>query len=140
MHLRNIQYRAALLVFSFAVLMAWFSPAPPASAGESLDAQSGTLYLKSSPDAEAVEALRVSTTMQAQVTGDVARVHVIQTFSNTGSDWVEGLNVFPLSADAAVDELFMRVGDRTIRGEIQEKTKAQATYAQARSEGKQAII
>ena len=98
------------------------------------------MYLKSSPDAHAVEALRVATRMQAQVTGNVARVRVTQEFSNTGSDWVEGLYVFPLSAGAAVDELFMHVGERTIRGEIQEKAQAQATYAQARSEGKRASI
>jgi Ca-activated chloride channel family protein len=114
--------------------------APHASAHESLDVRSGTLYLKSSPDAEAVEAVRVTTAMQAQVTGNVARVRVTQTFSNSGKDWVEGLYVFPLSADAAVDELLMTVGDRTIRGEIQEKAQAQANYAQARSEGKQASI
>ena len=120
-------------------VLAWFASALPAAA-QPFQAQSGTLYLKSSPDAPAVEALRVATTMQAQVTGNVARVHVTQKFSNTGSDWVEGLYVFPLSAGAAVDELLMNVGERTVRGEIQEKAKAQATYAQARSEGKQASI
>jgi Ca-activated chloride channel family protein len=122
------------------VLFAVHAYALPASPRKSLEAQSGTLYLKSSPDADAYEALREATTMQAQVTGNVARVHVTQKFSNSGSDWAEGLYVFPLSAGAAVDELFMTVGERTIRGEIQEKTQAQATYAQARSEGKQASI
>jgi len=90
-------------------VLAWFASALPAAA-QPFQAQSGTLYLKSSPDAPAVEALRVATTMQAQVTGNVARVHVTQKFSNTGSDWVEGLYVFPLSAGAAVDELLMNVG------------------------------
>src|SRR5450755_426469 len=118
----------------------WLGGMLPASAQEPGAAQSGTLYLKSSPEAEATEALRVATVMRAQVTGNVARVHVTQTFLNSGSDWVEGLYVFPLSAGAAVDELFMTVGDRTIRGEIQEKVQAQATYAKARSEGKQASI
>ena len=131
--------RAASIVLTAGTL-AWLAAAWPASAHESLDVQSGTLYLKSSPDAAAVEALRVATTMQAQVTGNVARVRVTQTFSNSGKDWVEGLYVFPLSADAAVDELFMTVGERAIRGEIQEKAKAQASYAQARSAGKQASI
>src|SRR5450432_812262 len=131
--------RAASSV-SFLLLLALHAGALPANARASLDAPSGTLYLKSSPDADAQEALRMTTTMQAQVTGNVARVHVTQTFLNSGSDWVEGLYVFPLSAGAAVDELFMTVGDRTIRGEIQEKVQAQATYAKARSEGKQASI
>jgi len=125
---------------SVLVLLALPASALPASARESLEARSGTLYLKSSPDTDAYEALRVATAMQAQVTGNVARVHVTQTFSNSGSDWAEGLYVFPLSADAAVDELLMTIGERTIRGEIQERSQAQATYAQARSEGKQASI
>jgi len=125
---------------AFAAAILTLAAAPLASAHASLDVQSGTLYLKSTPDAEAVEALRVTTAMQAQVTGNVARVRVTQTFSNSGKDWVEGLYVFPLSADAAVDELVMTVGERTIRGEIQEKVQAQANYAQARSEGKRASI
>jgi Ca-activated chloride channel family protein len=134
----NLMSRTAFCV-SVAGLFVWLWGVLPASAHES-DAQSGTLYLKSSPDAEPVEALRVATTMHAQVTGNVARVHVTQKFSNTGNDWVEGLYVFPLSADAAVDELFMTVGERTVRGEIHERTQAQAAYAQARSEGKRASI
>src|SRR5882724_1231842 len=109
----HLLIRAASIVFAAGAFA--FAAAPAAGAHESLDVQSGTLYLKSSPDAEAVEALRVATTMRAQVTGNVARVHVIQTFSNSGKDWVEGLYVFPLSADAAVDELFMTLGERTIR-------------------------
>jgi Ca-activated chloride channel family protein len=139
MYLFNLVSRAACRVLVVS-LSTWLASALPAGAHEPLEAQSGTLYLKSSPDADAYEALRVATTMRAQVTGNVARVHVTQRFSNTGSDWVEGLYVFPLSADAAVDELYMSVGERTIRGEIQEKAKAQAAYAQARSEGKQASI
>jgi Ca-activated chloride channel homolog len=111
-----------------------------ASPSEPFAAQSGTLFLKSSPDSLPVEALRAATSIQAQVTGNVARVRVTQLFSNDGDDWVEGLYVFPLSADAAVDELSMTIGARTVRGDIQEKAQAQATYAQARSEGKQASI
>jgi Ca-activated chloride channel homolog len=134
----NLISRTAFSV-SVAGLFVWLWGVMPASAHES-DAQSGTLYLKSSADAEPVEALRVATAMHAQVTGNVARVHVTQKFSNAGNDWVEGLYVFPLSADAAVDELFMTVGERTMRGEIQERTQAQAAYAQARREGKRASI
>jgi Ca-activated chloride channel homolog len=130
--------RAAFIAAIAGLFM--LAPMPPASAQNLSEVQSGTLYLKSSPDAEAVEALRVATTMQAQVTGNVARVHVIQQFSNTGIDWVEGLYVFPLSANGAVDELLMHVGERTVRGDIQEKVQAQANFAQARSEGRRASI
>jgi hypothetical protein len=137
MRLFNLVSRAA---FTASVVGLWLASAQPASAHPSIEAESGTLYLKASPDADAYEALRVATSMQAQITGNVARVHVTQKFSNFGSGWVEGLYVFPLSADAAVDEIFMRVGERTVRGEIQERAEAEAAYAQARRAGKQASI
>jgi Ca-activated chloride channel family protein len=98
------------------------------------------LYLRRSAQEPVTEALRLATRMQVQVTGNLARVHVQQEFSNTGEDWVEGLYVFPLSKDGAVDELLMRIGERTIRGEVQEKTKAQALYNDARTEGRRASI
>ena len=104
------------------------------------DTPSGTLYLRRSPQEPVIEALRLATRMQVQVTGNVARVHVQQDFSNTGDDWVEGLYVFPLSKDGAVEELLMRIGERTIRGEVQEKKKAQALYNDARAAGRRASI
>jgi Ca-activated chloride channel family protein len=104
------------------------------------DTPSGTLYLRRSAQEPVTEALRLATRMQVQVTGNVARVHVQQEFSNAGEDWVEGLYVFPLSRDGAVDELLMRIGERTIRGDVQEKAKAQALYNDARAEGRRASI
>lgn len=111
-----------------------------AFAAEESEAQSGTLYLRAAPDADPVEALRVSTDIHAQVTGNVARVHVTQQFANTSDDWVAGLYVFPLSADSAVDELTMRLGDRTVRGEIHERGQAHALFNAASSAGKRASI
>jgi len=104
------------------------------------DAQAGSLFLVSDADAAPVEALRQSTQIRARVTGNVARVHVTQTFENPGDQWVEGLYVFPLSASAAVDELEMLVGERRIRGEIRRKEEARATYEQAKSEGRRASL
>src|SRR6185312_8647470 len=100
----------------------------------------GSLLIRSSADAAPVQALRQFTRMTARVTGNVARVHVTQKFENPGDDWVEGLYVFPLSAGAAVDELEMVVGERRIRGEIQRKEQARATYERARSEGRRASL
>ncbi|MBV9911209.1 MAG: marine proteobacterial sortase target protein, partial [Sinobacteraceae bacterium] len=102
--------------------------------------QSGTLLMKPSADASPVEALRVASSFRVQVTGNLARVYVTQQFSNSSDDWMEGLYVFPLSVGAAVDELEMHVGDRVIRGEIQQRSKARVTYEQARTEGRQASL
>jgi Ca-activated chloride channel homolog len=113
---------------------------PAAFATEPDNVQSGSLLLKSSADAPAVEAMRVQTSFRAQVTGNVARVRVSQQFTNPSDDWVEGLYVFPLSTESAVDELAMHVGERVIRGDIQQRQKARAVYEKARSEGRQASL
>ena len=102
--------------------------------------QSGTLLLKSSQDADPIDALRVGTSIHAQVTANVARVRVTQNFTNPSSDWVEGLYVFPLPAGSAVDELIMHVGDRELRGEIKEKQAAKEIYEQARQAGQRASL
>jgi Ca-activated chloride channel homolog len=102
--------------------------------------QSGTLLLKSSQDADPIDALRVATSIRAKVTGNVARVYVTQTITNPSSDWVEGLYVFPLPAGSAVDELIMHVGDRELRGEIKEKQAAHETYEHAKVAGQRASL
>ncbi len=111
---------------------------PPAA--DPGNARAGSLFLCAMPCAQSTEALRQSTQIRAQVTGNVARVHVTQKFENPSDDWVEGLYVFPLSAGAAVDELEMLVGERRIRGEIQRKQEARATYERAKSEGRRASL
>lgn len=134
---RVVNWLAVLVLLSLGIV--W----PPAFANtrsdDLKDVHAGSLLLRTS-DGERVVALRQSTTIRAQVTGNVARVHVTQKFENPGDVWVEGVYVFPLSAGAAVDELEMVVGERRIRGEIQRKEEARATYEKAKSEGRRASL
>src|SRR2546423_864733 len=102
--------------------------------------KSGTLLLKSSQDADPIDALRVATSIRAKVTGNIARVYVTQTFTNPSSNWMEGLYVFPLPAGSAVDELIMHVGDRELRGEIKEKQAAHEIYEHAKVAGRQGSL
>lgn len=102
--------------------------------------RAGTLLLKSSEDADPVDAPRVSTAIRAEVIGNVARVYVTQQFTNPSTDWVEGLYVFPLPAGSAVDELIMRIGDREVHGEIKEKQAARQAYEQAKSAGQRTSL
>src|SRR5438132_9931588 len=74
------------------------------------------------------------------VTVIVARASVRQKFSNPSAAWAEGIYVFPLPEDAAVDHLRMQVGDRVIEGIIQERSTAKAQYEQAKQEGKRASL
>jgi Ca-activated chloride channel family protein len=66
----------------------------------------------------------------------VARVSVTQRFSNPFPEPIEAIYTFPLSEHGAVDEMWMRAGERTIRGEIHRREEARALYERARAEGK----
>jgi len=100
--------------------------------------QSGSLLLKMKTGY--VVATRMNTAVEARVTGVVARVSVHQEFRNDGQDWVEGVYVFPLPDQAAVDHLRLRIGERIIEGEIREKEQARKDYEAARESGRKASL
>ncbi|MBT8073964.1 MAG: hypothetical protein HKP21_09670, partial [Xanthomonadales bacterium] len=84
--------------------------------------------------------LAIDTDIQVAITGLVARVEITQRFTNSGSYWAEGIYRFPLPAGAAVDRMLIKVGERVLEGEIQEKEVARRTYRQARETGRTATI
>jgi Ca-activated chloride channel family protein len=84
---------------------------------------------------EGKQAPVLGATVEVRVTGIIARTKVTQIFQNPSSDWVEGIYIFPLPGDAAVDTLRMKVGDRTLLGVIQEKEEARQTYETAKQRG-----
>ena len=102
------------------------------------DAKAGTLLLRAG--GELVPAPQVSTEVAIEVTGMVARTRVTQLFHNPGSDFVEGVYVFPLPEKAAVDRLHMKIGERLIEGRIREKEEARRTYEKAKREGRKAAL
>lgn len=102
------------------------------------EAQQGTLLLKSEGSTLAVPA--VATDAEIRVSGLVARAVVRQTYRNPYDAWFEGIYVFPLPENAAVDRLRMKVGERVIEGHIQERRAARAQYEQARATGRRAAL
>jgi len=84
--------------------------------------------------------LAVNTGIELDITGLVARVEVTQQFSNHGSHWAEGVYRFPLPEGAAVDRMRIKVGERLLEGEIQERESARQTYQKARESGQTATI
>ncbi len=100
--------------------------------------QSGSLLLKMQNGYRV--ATRMNTDASMKISGLVARVSVRQSFRNDGSEWVEGIYVFPLPDTAAVDRLRMHIGERFIEGEIREKEQAKKEYEQAKQEGKKASL
>lgn len=122
-------------------LVAIWVPRAPAADIQSTEVrpeqvQSGTLLFRMQHGYEI--ATRMSTDIDARVTGLVARVSVRQAFMNNGPEWVEGVYVFPLPDEAAVDHLRMTIGERVIEGEIREKVQAKKQYEQAKAEGRKA--
>jgi Ca-activated chloride channel homolog len=115
------------------VLVFGLAPAAPACATE------GGLVLRAAGRAPVVAPL-VSTDVTIRVAGPVARAHVVQTYQNPEDDWYEGVYVFPLPENGAVDRLRMRVGERVIEGEIKERGAARAAYGEARAAGQRAAL
>jgi len=135
---RKARWRWAALAFVFIA----FVPHPDAMAGEDEltpeQIRSGSLLLRMATGYET--ATRLNTSIDARISGLVARVSVRQEFRNDGPDWVEGVYVFPLPDQAAVDHLRMYIGERFIEGEIREKDQARKEYEAAKSEGKKASL
>jgi Ca-activated chloride channel family protein len=98
----------------------------------------GTLFWRSAEQITPVPAPTLKTDVEITVTGIVARASVRQEFTNPSAVWAEGIYVFPLPEDAAVDHLRMKVGDHLIEGVIQERAAAKAQYEQAKQEGRRA--
>lgn len=80
------------------------------------------------------------TDVKAEISGFLTRVTVTQTFQNPFAEKIEAVYTFPLPNDAAVDDMTIRIGERFIKSRIMERQKAQATYEQAKQEGKTAAL
>jgi Ca-activated chloride channel family protein len=80
------------------------------------------------------------TSVKAEVSGFISRVTVTQDFENPFTDKIEAIYTFPLPQSAAVDDLTMLIGDRTIKGKVMRREEAKATYAAAKELGKVAAL
>ncbi len=87
---------------------------------------------------EAVPLLHTDAVLE--VRGLVASATVTQQYSNSTTQPVEAVYVFPLPHDAAVYDMEIRVGDRVIRSVIRERQEAKRVYDAAKSAGKRAAL
>ncbi len=79
--------------------------------------------------------LLTHTDVQTVISGPVAHVEVTQTWHNPNSFPVDGLYIFPLPENSAVNSMSLRLGDRVIRGRMLRRQEARAIYEQARRQG-----
>ena len=80
------------------------------------------------------------TDVKAEVSGFLSRVRVTQEFENPFKEKIEAVYVFPLPQNAAVDDMTMTVGERTVRGRILKREEAQAVYEAAKTNGQVASL
>jgi Ca-activated chloride channel homolog len=104
------------------------------------DMQSGGLLLKSSEAGKYLEAPRVATDYTVTISGPTARTIVTQQFNNPSDGWVEGVYVFPLPDNSAVDTLKIVSGTRVIVGDIKERQEAKVIYETAKNNGEAASL
>jgi Ca-activated chloride channel homolog len=80
------------------------------------------------------------TDVKVEISGFLSRVRVTQEFENPFKDKIEAVYTFPLPQNAAVDDMTMIIGNRTVRGKILPREEAQAVYDAAKSSGQVASL
>ncbi|MCW5592234.1 MAG: marine proteobacterial sortase target protein, partial [Burkholderiales bacterium] len=128
---------AAVLLFSATASAAVPAEEAPLRIG---DAEAAGLLVKTGEPGLYRRLPALATDVDARVSGIVARTRVVQTFRNPGEGWLEGIYVFPLPENAAVDRLKMRIGEREIEGRVQEREAARSNYEQAKREGRRTSL
>ncbi len=102
------------------------------------EAESGAFFL--SHNKSTVRAINHNSHADLDITGMVAKVTLTQEFYNQTDAWVEGVYVFPLPENSAVNFMAMHIGERRIVAKIKEKQEAKKIYQKAKSEGKKAAL
>ncbi len=137
-----------VLLFTLPSLLAQAEPAASGASAAATQAQpvhpgdmnTGALLLQSGEDGAFVEAPRLNTDVVMTVNGTIARVAVTQRFENPSDRWLEGVYVFPLPEQSAVDALHMEIGSRVIEGEIKGRDEAKQAYEAAKDAGQKASL
>ncbi|MDA9982312.1 marine proteobacterial sortase target protein [Gammaproteobacteria bacterium] len=136
-------YTVALIIFAHNGVYASTTLAAAREAARAIrmsDATRGTL-LTPSPEPGMYHTLpTLHTDVRIRAHGISAKVTMRQRFKNPNPEWLEGIYVFPLPDDAAVTRLRMVIGEKIIRGEIQERRKAKQTYEKAKLAGVKASL
>lgn len=80
------------------------------------------------------------TDVKAEISGFISRVKVTQEFENNYQEKIEAVYTFPLPQDSAVDDMTMKIGERTIRGKIMKQEEAAKIYETAKNAGQSAAL
>ena len=117
---REFLLKAILLVtvFNVVVLFAGVLLASKATAAAQDEVAPGSLTVIDSNGKEKSICPLKHTDVKAEISGFMSRVVVTQEFENPFKEKIEAVYTFPLPQNAAVDDMTMIVGTRTVRGKI----------------------
>lgn len=124
----------------FQVLTMFLLPFGLFSQSPEADKTLSPYFMVNSPDPTVDRLPLQSTSAEVDIAGVVADVTITQVYKNEGQSPLEAIYVFPSSTRAAVYGMEMKIGERTIIAEIQEKNQARKTYETAKSEGKRTSL
>src|SRR5262249_21691958 len=92
-------------------------------------------HLVTRHDGKTIDVPLEHTDVKIRVAGYLADVTVTQRFRNPYANKIEAVYAFPLPTTAAVTDMTIANGARTIRGSIHERDKAKRIYEAARERG-----
>lgn len=120
-------------IFAILVLLLGFAASARAQTGFGAMHASGA-------DGAAFELATLSSDVQIDVSGLVAEARMRQRFSNHSTQWIEVQYLLPLPHGAAVHAMTVRIGERRIVAEIEEKEQARTRYVEAAASGRRAAL
>jgi len=127
-----------LSVLALPVILALYFP--PTTVSAQTGDTSGALTVVDATGKPKLTCPLKHTDVKAEISGFISRVVVTQQFENPFPEKIEAVYTFPLPQHAAVDDMTMIVGERTVRGKIMPREEAQAVYDAAKSSGKVASL
>lgn len=80
------------------------------------------------------------THVEVGISGTIAQVTLIQTYTNDGENPIDATYIFPASTDAAVNGMTMTIGERVLTAKVETKEQARKTFEKAKSENKSASL
>jgi len=126
-----------LAIWAFCLSVAW----SPAHADDAQAAPAEGPYFQLPGADPALDRLPLKATrVEVRIAGVIADVAVTQHYRNEGQRAIEARYVFPGSTRAAVHAMQVRLGDRVLHAQIDEKQRARIRHENAKREGKTSAL
>lgn len=131
-----------LLISAVAIMLLTISPGRAQESDSVVPngVQTGQMLIHDRETGRYTPAVMHDSKVHFDISGMIAQVRLEQTFLNDTDGWVEAVYAFPLPDTGAVKAMEMRIGDRVIKGRIEEKSIAKKIYQKAKKAGKKASL